>query len=89
MAQYTYISQSSSQDVNDVIFRCIDYADWNALTTFPCKKGSRILVLDNNGTVGNHVMFTKKNDTDHSLATGWIQENNTSVQKSILYASSL
>lgn len=63
MEFYTSIQPIST--TNLVIFATLSKTEWDALTTLPCKSGSKILVKDFGG-VGLHKEFVKKDNTDHA-----------------------
>jgi hypothetical protein len=71
MAIKFYNTYPSSNEVNEVILRTMDYSDWQALTAYPCLRGSKITVLDYQ-TAGNQVVFIKNSNTDHTTASGYI-----------------
>lgn len=76
MAIYELNTKASSNEANQVIIRAMDYETWKALNTYPCKKGSKIFVLDY-VVENNTVELLKTSNTDHSTSTGFtiVQKN--------------
>lgn len=71
MAYHFYTVNNAGDFKNKVAKVAIDKATWDGLTTLICKKGSIIQVLDHDGS-GLHRFYSKKDNTDHSIATGFV-----------------
>lgn len=73
MSKHYYNTANISKADASLIFMAITKDEWDTYTVYPCKGGSKITII-NYGGAGVNRTFLKKDDNDHSIATGYVMD---------------